>query len=135
MAEYYLEFKKSKEIEAAMKKVPEKAEQQVNKVLHTVGVKETIQSIIGFMPVSNRNKKHAKFSNPLKSAAINLGFRVYARGGASKNKGSFGYLVFPNDGLGENNLIEQRFFERGGEKASDKIFKNVMDALEEAARL
>ena len=29
---------------------------------------------------------------------MNLGFRILARGGATNKKGSFGYLVFPNEG-------------------------------------
>ncbi|ATO46109.1 hypothetical protein C5L30_000236 [Companilactobacillus farciminis] len=135
MAEFFLNYDSSKAIQNEMAKVPDRAEDAVNKVLHTYGAKQAIQQIVKFMPMSNRNKKHAKNSNPLKSDMMNLGFRVYARGGAAKNKGSFGYLVFPNDGIGPHNLIDQRFFEQGGEAASNPIFRKVMEALEDAMKL
>jgi len=135
MAEYFLNFEKSNAIQNEMAKVPDKAEKAVNEVLHTVGAKEAMQQIINFMPMSNRNKKHAKTSNPLKADMMNLGFRVYARGGAAKNKGSFGYLVFPNDGIGPHNPFAEKFFEQGGDTASELIFKKIMNALEEAIKL
>ncbi|MGU9987995.1 hypothetical protein ACQ5RL_01845 [Latilactobacillus curvatus] len=133
--EYYLDFKKSEQIVKSMSLVPDKAEKAVNQVLHTSGIKDAIKAITGFIPVSNRNKRHARNSNPLKGDAMNLGFRVYARGGAAKNKNSFGYLAFPNDGLGKHNLIAKRFFERGGDLASTSIFNKIMTALSEAAEL
>lgn len=135
MAEYFLNYDKSQAIQNEMAKIPDKAENAVNKVVHNFGAKEAIQDIIRFMPVSNRDKKHAKTSNPLKSDMMNLGFRIYARGGAAKNKGSFGYLVFPNDGIGPHNFMDQRFFEQGGDAASNKIFNKVMEALEDALQL
>lgn len=134
MAEYFLDLSKSKQIEAEMAKVPERSEDAVNNVLRTVGVKEAIQDIIKFIPVSDRNKKHAKSSNPLKSTTQNLGFKITTKGGAT-GKNGFGYLVFPNDGLGEHNPIAQKFFETGGDVASNFIFDAVMKALGEAMEL
>lgn len=134
MAEYFLDLSKSKLIESEMAKVPERSEEAVNNVLKTVGVKEAIQDIIKFIPVSDRNKKHAKNSNPLKSTMQNLGFKITPKGGATRKNG-FGYLVFPNDGLGKNNPIAQKFFETGGDVASNVIFDAVMKALGEAMEL
>lgn len=133
--EYYLDIKKSKQIESAMSAVPDKAEKAVNNVLRTSGINDTIKAITGFIPTSNRNKRHARNSNPLKGDMMNLGFRIYPRGGQARSKNSFGYLVFPNDGLGKHNLIAKRFFERGGDLASVSIFNNIMTALSEAAEL
>lgn len=123
------------ELENAMKKVPENVEQKVNSILHGKGCKEMMQSIIGFMPVSNRNKKHAKNSNPLGKEDINLGFRIFAKGGAANKKGSFGYLVFPNEGRGSSNPVAQKFFERGMESSSDRIMSDLLKALEEGAEI
>lgn len=133
--EFFLKFKKSQEVQRQMAKVPDKAEKAVNNVLRTTGINTAIQAITGFIPVSNRNKRHAKTSNPLKGDLMNLGFKVYPRGGAANNKNSFGYLVFPNDGIGPHNYIAQEFFERGGEQASTRIFNDLMQALAEAAEL
>lgn len=124
-----LDFSGSTRLLEAMKKVPEVSERVVNDVLKSRGTKEVIQAIIGFMPVSKRDKKHAKFSNPLKEVMFNLGFDIVAKGGAAKNKGSFGYLVFPNEGRGPHNPVAQAFFERGLESREDIILDYVIDEL------
>lgn len=124
-----LDFSGSTRLLEAMKKVPEVSERVVNDVLKSRGTKEVMQAIIGFMPVSKRDKKHAKFSNPLKEVMFNLGFDIVAKGGAAKNKGSFGYLVFPNEGRGPHNPVAQAFFERGLESREDIILDYVIDEL------
>lgn len=129
---YGLDFKKSQELEQAMKQIPDKSEKLVNEILHTKGTKMMIQSIVGFMPVSDRDKKHANASNPLKADTFNLGFEVYTRGGDVNARNSFGYLVFPDEGRGRSNPIAQEFFKRGGDSASDAILSQVLGALEQA---
>lgn len=133
--ESYLNIKNFDEIQQALQQVPNRAERAINNVLQTVGINATIKAIVGFIPVSDRKKRHAKTTNPLKGDMMNLGFRVYARGGAAKNKNSFGYLIFPNDGIGPHNPSAKQFFERGTQVASNKIFTNIMAALSEAAQL
>ncbi|HEM3508247.1 TPA: hypothetical protein U1B31_002142, partial [Streptococcus suis] len=113
----------------AMAKIPSKSEEVVNRVLLVRGTKEVMQSIIGFMPISKREKRHAKYSNPLKERMFNLGFDIVAKGGAAKNKGSFGYLVFPNEGRGTHNPIAQAFFERGLASREEIILDYVIDEL------
>lgn len=127
--EYSLDYSKSREFENRLRQFPGDAEKVSNEVLKNKGGKLMMQSIIGFMPISKRNKRHAKTSNPLKTDYFNLGMRTYARGGAANSKGSFGYLVFPDEGRGPGNPVEQRFFERGGERASDYIFTELVAAL------
>lgn len=124
-----LDFSGSTRLLEAMKKVPEVSERVVNDVLKSRGTKEVMQAIIGFMPVSKRDKKHAKFSNPLKEVMFNLGFDIVAKGGAAKNKASFGYLVFPNEGRGPHNPVAQAFFERGLESREEIILDYVIDEL------
>lgn len=123
------------ELIQAMEKVPKRSEELINKALHSSGGKEVSMAIVGFMPRSDRNKKHAKDSNPLKQEDINLGFRIFAKGGAAKNKGSFGYLVFPNEGRGRKNPIAQEFFQEGLESRLDKLTQIVLEALEEGIKL
>lgn len=123
------------ELMQAMEKVPKRSEEIINKVLHSSGGKEVSMAIIGFMPRSDRTKKHAKDSKPLEQEDINLGFRIFAKGGAAKNKGSFGYLVFPNEGRGPSNPVAQEFFEQGLESRLDKLTLIVLEALEEGIKL
>lgn len=124
-----LDYSGSHRLVEAMSKIPSKSEEVVNRVLKNRGAKEVIQGIIGFMPVSKRNKNHAKFSNPLKEVMFNLGFDVIAKGGAAKNKGSYGYLVFPNEGRGPSNPVAQQFFEKGLASREDIILDYVIDEL------
>ena len=108
-----------------MKEVPGKAEQLVNAALKARGMKLMIQGIVGFMPVGDRNTKHAKTSSPLSGKMDNLGFEI-------KPKRQFYYLVFPNQGEGPRNPLAKRFFEKGADDSSDKILDEVIKALEEA---
>lgn len=132
---YELDFSQSKQLEEKMKLIPEKAEELVNKSLKRKGTKAMIESITGFMPVSRKKKVHAKFSKPLSYSMRNLGFVVRAKGGAANKPDSFGYLVFPDKGIGPHNHIKQDFFERGGEKANELIMNQVIDDLEAAHKM
>ncbi|HFU4089536.1 TPA: hypothetical protein ACGO77_000133 [Streptococcus suis] len=124
-----LDFSGSTKLAEAMAKIPSKSEKVVNRVLLVSGTKEVMQAIIGFMPISKREKKHAKYSNPLKERMFNLGFDIVAKGGAANNKGSFGYLVFPNEGRGPHNPVAQEFFERGLASREEIILDYVIDEL------
>ncbi|HEM5158038.1 TPA: hypothetical protein U1277_000590 [Streptococcus suis] len=124
-----LDFSGSTKLAEAMAKIPSKSEEVVNRVLLVRGTKEVMQAIIGFMPVSKREKRHAKYSNPLKERMFNLGFDIVAKGGAAKNKGLFGYLVFSNEGRGTHNPIAQAFFERGLASREEIILDYVIDEL------
>lgn len=126
MVKFQLNTEESERIEKAMALIPEQSERMVNDVLKSKGAKKAVQSIIGFMPISNRNKAHAKNSNPLKEIFINLGFEITP-------KPRFRYLVFPNDGRGRSNPVRQQFFESGLEKVTDSILDDIVLALEEAS--
>ncbi|SFH68625.1 hypothetical protein [Pisciglobus halotolerans] len=126
MVKFQLNAQESERIEQAMARIPEESERMVNDVLKSKGVKKAIESIVGFMPISDRKKAHAKLSNPLKQNMINLGFEITP-------KPRFGYLVFPNDGIGRSNPVKQQFFENGLEKVTDSILDDVVLALEEAS--
>lgn len=132
MVKYSLDDSQAKQLAENMKLVPGKAERLVNETLKAKGMKMMIQEIIRFIPTSNANKRHAKNSNPLKGTMGNLGFVITTKGGAAKNKNSFGYLVFPNEGRGPHNYIAQHFFEKGAEASNGKILTEVIKALEEA---
>lgn len=124
MVKFELNDEQAKKLEQAMTTIRSNSEKVINEVLETKGTKLMIQKIIDFMPASNRNKQHAKSSNPLKHTMINLGFEV-------KAKPKFGYLVFPNSGIGQRNKKAQKFFERGAESANELILQELLTAIEQ----
>jgi hypothetical protein len=132
---FELDYEAIKRLEMKMAKLPDKMESAANDVLHTDGIRIATEEITKLIPVSTRkgkirNKKHAKHSNWSKSEKINLGFVIKARGGAANKKGSFGYLVFPNEGRGAHNPVEQRFMERGLEAATPKILSKLHERID-----
>lgn len=131
MTRVQVDFKHSKEIEKALQKAPKNLEEKINNYLHTKGSKAVMENIIKFIPKSKRNKKHAKDKNPLKIDIFNLGFEVYAKGGAANKKGSYGYLVFPDQGIGPHNFVAQEFFRRGLESKEDKLFNDILKIIDE----
>lgn len=133
---FELDYKAIERLEMKMAKLPDKMESATNDVLHTDGIRIATEEITKLIPVSTRkgkirNKKHAKHSNWSKSEKINLGFVIKARGGAANKKGSFGYLVFPNEGRGAHNPVEQRFMERGLEAATPKILAKLHEKIDQ----
>lgn len=132
MTRVQVDFRKSEELSKALLKTSKKVEADLNEYLHTTGAKTVVESIVGFMPRSNRQKKHAKDSNPLKFDKFNLGFEVYAKGGAPNKKGSFGYLVFPDQGIGPHNKVAQEFFRRGLESKENKLFDDLIKIIYES---
>jgi hypothetical protein len=132
---FELDYKAIERLEKKMMQLPGKMESVTNDVLHTDGIRIATEEITKLIPVSTRkgkirNKKHAKHSNWSKSEKINLGFVIKARGGAANKKGSFGYLVFPNEGRGAHNPVEQRFMERGLEAATLKILSKLHERID-----
>lgn len=126
MVQFQLNAAESERVEKAMALIPDESERMVNDVLKSKGAKKAVQAIIQFTPISNRQKEHAKTSNPLRQVFINLGFEI-------TTKANFRYLVFPNDGRGRSNPVKQKFFEDGLEKVTESILDDVVLALEEAS--
>lgn len=137
---YEFDFEEVVKLEEKMARLPNKMEDVINNTLHGDGIERATKDITHLIPVSKPRKsrllkRHARMSNWSKSEKDNLAFTVKSYGGAAKNRGSFGYLVFPNEGRGRSNPIEQRFMERGLESASPKILDrlnvNVDQTLQE----
>jgi hypothetical protein len=140
---FELDHREIELLQEKMKRLPGKMEKVVNETLHNDGVEIATEEITNLIPNSQWKNKdlsiaHAKTSKWSKSENHNLGFTIKSKGGAANKKGSFGYLVFPNEGRGSSNPIEQRFMERGMEKATPKILEklheNIDKTLEEAFR-
>ncbi|MFJ8100234.1 hypothetical protein [Lysinibacillus sp. NPDC096212] len=127
-----VEFNDLTSLEEKIKALPGRAEEAINKVLHTDAIAIATKEMSNLLPVSNvTNKRHAKESNWSTSEEHNLGFVVKTKGGAANKKGSFGYLVFPDEGRGPSNPWAQHFSDRSLQKSTPKILENLHGALEE----
>lgn len=135
--EFKLDVRQLKELETHMAQIPDKSERVINDYLHERGASLTKEEITSLLPVSKWKKQprrkeeqgHAKYSRPFTKEEINLEFIVKSRGGAANKKGNYGYLVFPNEGRGPHNPVEQRFMERGLDEAVPTILKELNENL------
>lgn len=122
---YAFDYKEVQDLEKKIKQLPGIAEKAINEVLHIDGVEIVTKQVTHLIPVSTRDKRHARSSNWSTSEEGNLSFIVKSRGGAAKNKNSFGYLVFPDEGRGRSNPEEQNFTERAMEAAMPEVLKKM----------
>lgn len=135
-ARFELNYEQIGELEQKLARLPGKVEEAINDVLHTDGIEIATEEITKLLPVSRarnriREKQHAKTSKWSKNEKENLGFTIKSKGGAANKKGSFGYLAFPNEGRGAHNPVEQRFMERGLEKATPRIMERLNGKIDQ----
>lgn len=134
-AKFEVDYEDIKLLEKRLLEIPGKAEQAMNEVLHTKGIELVTNQITHLMPVSNVQKNHAKYSKWSRSERENLGFTVVTKGGAAKNKGSFGYLIFPDEGRGRSNPDEQDFTGRSMDATVPQLLKllnnKITDTIQE----
>ncbi|MFD2638393.1 hypothetical protein [Piscibacillus salipiscarius] len=128
---YNLDYSDIQALEEKLARLPGQMEQVMNDVLHRQGIEITARHITERMPVSDRNKRHAKYSKWWKSERHNLGFTIKAKGGAANKPRSFGYLVFPNEGRGPHNPMEQRFMEEGLAESVNPILNELNEAIDQ----
>lgn len=126
-----VEFNDVMALEEKIKMFPGRAEKAINKTLHTEGIEIATREMTNLIPVSKAKKKHAKEINWSRSEIGNLEFVVKSKGGAANKKGSFGYLIFPDEGRGPSNPWAQHFSDRSLQKATPKILEKLHGALEE----
>ena len=69
---FTLNFEDVEKIQQAINDYGDNAEDIINQCIHQEGKDRLIRSIENCMPVSDRNKKHAKFSNSLTNKNLNL---------------------------------------------------------------
>lgn len=131
MSRALIEFDDLTTLHDKIRQLPNLAERAINDVLHTQGIEIVTNEMTNLMPKSKGSKKHAKDSKWSKSEEHNLGFTVKTRGGAAKNKGSFGYLVFPDEGRGPFNPWVQNFSGRAAQRATPKILDKLHGTLDE----
>lgn len=146
MSSSYIEFDDLSALHDKLKQLPGQAERAINDVLHGEGIEIVTQETTNLLPKSDRTKntpwyvrnkktKHARDSKWSKSEKHNLGFVVKSKGGAANKPGSFGYLVFADEGRGRSNPWEQNFTGRSIQRATPKIIDRLHGSLDELLEL
>ena len=130
MSRAMIEFDDLSSLSELIKQLPGRAEQAINQVLHTDGIEIVAEEMTNLISVSKSDGKHAKNSKWWASEVGNLSFVVKSRGGAANKKGSFGYLVFPDEGRGPFNPMEQNFSGRSLQRSTPKIMEHLHSALD-----
>ena len=100
-------------------------EKVLNEYIHNEAPKKITPSIVGLVPVSDRDKKHARNSNPFgRQENYNLAVKILT----SKQ---FNYLVFPDEGLGTSHKNQpQDFTGRGLETTLPDLLDDMLMRLQ-----
>lgn len=121
---FTLDAKDLEQLEPKLQKISDKSEKVLNDILHSFGVETVTNKIIDLMPVSEKNKTHAKSSNPLRNLTFNLGFEVMPRK-------AFAYLVFPDKALGTSQgNAPKEFMLQGLDSSTDSILEKINDEID-----
>lgn len=134
-----MDYRDVERLETKIKQLPNVAEKEINKVLHTDGIEIVTKQVTRLIPKSDRNKntpwylenkktRHARDAKWSTNEKSNLSFTVKSKGGAANKKGSFGYLVFPDEGRGQP---EQAFTEKATDVAVPQIVNKLHGKLTE----
>ena len=139
---FEFDFEDFEELRLKLEQVDSDLEKELNTVLKTEGKRTVEPKITNLIRVSTpsrgakKNGPHAKNSKWARQEMGNLELTIKAKGGAANKPGSFGYLVFPNEGRGPRNHREQRFMENGRDAALpelvDKTNEKLLEIIEEA---
>lgn len=109
-------------LENSLQKLSKGAETIVNEVLHGEGVEILTDDVVKLINIGKRGAPHAKTSNPFKADKFNLGFTI-------TTKKAFGHLVFPDEGRGVRNHMEQNFSGKGLLSATPKIVTKLEEII------
>lgn len=132
---FELDFESFEEIRNRIGAIGSDIETELNQILKDEGKKTIEPSITNLIPVSRYSKgskkrgPHAKESRWSKQELGNLEITIKAKGGAANKPGSFGYLVFPNEGRGPRNHVAQHFMESGRDLAIPELVEITQQKL------
>ena len=133
MSTYELKASSIEKLQKSLNGYKENAEEEINTYLHGEGYQLFSKSIEDLIPVSERKKKHAKYSNALEDRYNSSKLR----GGGKQNlsvtigtKPKYGYLYFPDDGSNTvHHAGNQHFFERGIERKEDEAVDAMLKRI------
>lgn len=91
--------------------------------LASEGAEVIKKNIMPLIPVSDRKKVHAAYSQPFTSSGERLAVNIHARG-------KWHYLYFPDDGSNTKKHVgDQQFMLRGAEASVNEIINSLEDRL------
>lgn len=120
---FELKLEDVKRINDIIKSYAGDAEKQINDYLSGSGKSKIINSIVNLIPVSDKDKKHAKDSKPLEGVNYNLSLTI-------RSKRQFNYLYFPQmaEGTSKNNTPND-FMEKGVDSIYDSVVNDLIERL------
>lgn len=133
--EFHIDYSDFSRLSETLSRLGDKAEKSLNKSLEKQTERIVVPKITNLIPDSswgNSNlagKVHAKHSEWHKIEMGNLEVKIKSKGGAANKRGSFGYLVFPDEGRGPFNRIEQRFMQRGTDQGKPELINAIQEDL------
>ena len=118
-----LETKDFTEFVTEFNKKVENGPEVITEYLAGEGAEIIKKNILPLIPVSDRNKQHAAYSQPLTSTGERLAVNIHARG-------KWHYLYFPDDGGNTKHHVgDQRFMLRGTEASVNEIINGLEQKL------
>ncbi|MGM9534894.1 MAG: hypothetical protein ACI3VR_06560 [Intestinibacter sp.] len=124
-ANFELEAEDIQRIQEAIMNFGDGAEKVINDYLETQANEAFKQSIINLIPVSDRDKAHAKDSDPLKGELSgNLELYIHT-------KTQYNYLYFPDEGAGAHFVGKgpQDFMQQGVDNKIDEVVDGMIESL------
>ena len=110
-------------IHKAIRDFGEGAEKVLNEYLQTEASEKFKTAITNLIPVSDRNKTHAKNSNPIEGKMVdNLALYMHSIK-------RFNYLYFPDEGEGTSIGQPHDFMQKGIDSEYDTVVNEMLDRL------
>ncbi|MDW0112207.1 hypothetical protein QT711_03355 [Sporosarcina saromensis] len=127
---FEFDFESFEEMRTRIESIDSDIETELNQILKDEGKKTIEPSITALIPISaKRRGAHAKNSKWSTQDLGNLEITIKAKGGAANKPGSFGYLVFPNEGRGPRNHVAHHFMETGRDLALPNLVEVTQQKL------
>lgn len=113
------------ELFTKLEQIPNRSEAIINSRLRAFGGPLAAKTIVPLIPISERKKIHARFSNPLTVKYDNLQFMVRPRP-------KFNYIKYPDLAIGTSAGKDPvNFMRRGLLSAKSRIVADLTDAIDQ----
>ena len=126
MANFEISSEDIDRLQQAIMNYGNEAEQTINETLNNEAKQVFTNSITNLIPVSNRNKQHARNANPVKGEQKeNLSLYLHT-------PGKWHYLYFPDEAAGSKfaGKAPYDFMTKGVEAESDNVINKILDKLQ-----
>lgn len=127
---FSLDYSDMERIKKSILNCGESSERVINNYLHDVAGEKITKSITRFIPVSKRDKTHAKHSNWSEQANYNLAVNISNSLKGKRGK-SFYYLYYVVTGTGTNKKKGPNdFMKKGLDQEQNNIVNGIINELD-----